>query len=387
MANMPSLPLETIQSIIEFASVDGLLALRLASKAFCALASPRAFHTISCTNTVKSTAGLLSLLDRPGIRTHVREISYRTLDSIPVYEQSATPEPTDGEDDEIRQNLIAAIKLFPAVPLLSSVQFTFSPLHFEVEPDTPTPRLEVQIAVLTALATLSSHSIYSLTLENIYPIPDPAYTSPSFLAFVAQLRHLRLATASDDVPDDYVTDGPIVPFYEDCLPSILRAPQNSLTSLEFLSDIDVGVAPGLDLGQLHYPHLTNLALRHVLFDAGTGVEAFILAHSTTLTSLTLRSCRIALDEVETPPDRPWAQVYTAFRQGLVHLRRLDIQEDEEDLHWKEGGLGLRKLRYGRCDPGYGWSPYAAHGAAAAVWTAGDDAALNEFRDTVRQRAA
>ncbi|KAI0060051.1 hypothetical protein BV25DRAFT_1021015 [Artomyces pyxidatus] len=383
----PSLPLETVQFIIELAPVDSLLALRPASKAFCALASPRAFHTVSCTNTAKSTAGLLALLDRPSIRTHVKEISYRSWDSMPVDERSATPRPTDSEEDEARQNLIAAIKLFPALPSLSSVRFTFSPYHFEVEPDTPTPRLLVQVAVLTALAALSTHSIYSLTLENIYPIPDPAYTSPSFLTFLAPLKHLRLTTASDDDPDVFNTDGPIVPFYHDCLPSVLRAPQNSLTSLEFLSDIDVGVLPGLELGQLHYPHLTALTLRHVVFDAETGAAAFILAHSVTLTSLTLQTCCIALDEMETPPDRPWAQVYTAFRQELVHLRRLDVQEDEKALHWGEGGRRWKKLRYARWDPGNGWTRYAAYDAEAAGWTAGDEAALEDFRDAVRKRSA
>ena len=81
MTRAISLPLEVIAAIFE--QVDDFRDLchaRMASRAFCAAATPFAFRALSATTTSASAQNLGRLFDLPDIAVHIREVSYHDID-------------------------------------------------------------------------------------------------------------------------------------------------------------------------------------------------------------------------------------------------------------------------------------------------------------------
>ncbi|KAI0065741.1 hypothetical protein BV25DRAFT_1988841 [Artomyces pyxidatus] len=391
---MPSLPLELLHIIVGLTDSTDLSSFRAASKTFCAVATPRLFRVLGCTNTVSSTDSIVALLSCTYLHEYVEEFVYTDWYERPGEESFPWPP----EDARVQENIINAISQLKYLPALHTISLTFSPFFLEPTSqyidvnDEPSASLHLQRAVFSAFTALSNiPTLRSLTLECLTPFPNPIFTQHNFLSFFRGLTRLHLSTVSDTSMEGAVYQDPIVEFYTGAIPLILRAPMSTLTSLALHSDQDVGSLPGLALSELHYPHLTHLSLEQVLFDADTGAEAFILAHASTLTSLRLSLCRVALPEENNAPDRTWADVYGALQEGLVNLRRLEVTESWEGMDWPDGNPDGMKLRYARMDSGYGWNPYFGEheedGPGEEIWDAGDVQALEDFRQVVKLRGA
>ncbi|KAI0065681.1 hypothetical protein BV25DRAFT_1583371 [Artomyces pyxidatus] len=239
-----------------------------------------------------------------------------------------------------------------------------------------TQQLILQLYVFKTLAALSpAPALRSLTLCNLIAFGDDIFVLPSFLSLFRGLAHLHISTLSD--VENGAHDHRLLEFYMDSLPPMLRAPALSLTSLTLHADQDVD----FDLSGLHYPYLKLLSLQRVLFGTETDAEDFILAHGSTLTSLSLLRCKITVPDGERAPSRSWVDVYGNFSAQLVCLRRLEVVEEWEDEgqpNWSSGG---RKVRYVWPEPGWGWNPYFPGHVKR------DKRALESFRQAVQLRNA
>ncbi|KAI0065717.1 hypothetical protein BV25DRAFT_1913164 [Artomyces pyxidatus] len=383
---MSSLPLELLQYIAGYASTNDLYAFRAASKTFCAVATPRVFRALRCTSTSRSTEGIVGILGSVYLHAYVEEFVYADW-YVTWGNGSPSLTPPQEQEAQVQGNLSQAIPLLRSLPALHTISLSFS-LYFEEETsayiEEPSPGLQLQYAIFNALAALPRiPTLRTLILDNITPFPNEVFTDAGFLAFLQGLTHLRISTASDTQLEGAVFQDPIVKFYTETLPPLLRAPIDTLTSLSLHSDQDVGSAPGLSFADIHYPHLTHLSLQSVLFEDGTGAEAFILAHAATLTALTLTFCRIAFSEDDDEPDRTWADVYRALSEGLVNLRQLEVKESWEGMDYPDANPNGRKLRYVKMDSGWGWNGHFDHGED--TWSGGDALALEEFREVIRAK--
>jgi hypothetical protein len=57
-----------------------LLNLRILSRTFCRIVSPRLFRTLKLTHTVSSITGLLAIIQSPWVRPHVQVVRYEYWD-------------------------------------------------------------------------------------------------------------------------------------------------------------------------------------------------------------------------------------------------------------------------------------------------------------------
>ncbi len=63
----------------EYYSKD-LLSLRIVSRTFCRIVSPRVFRTLKLTHTLASTTGFLAIIQSPWVRHHVQAVRYEYWD-------------------------------------------------------------------------------------------------------------------------------------------------------------------------------------------------------------------------------------------------------------------------------------------------------------------
>ncbi|KAI0065703.1 hypothetical protein BV25DRAFT_1836006 [Artomyces pyxidatus] len=365
----PRLPPELWLRTLALMPRADLLSLRAVDKALHALATPAIFRELKCTSAARSTAALRALIGS-SVGEHVEKIEYRDwhagkrvgrISDVPTYYD---------EQITVREDLVAIIALLPALPALHSLAFVFDPtVNFG---NILRGHLALQGNVFAALAALPSPlSLRTLVLDNLLPYTDDY---PALLAIFRGLQDLTVTC-------HHANWNPANAFYSITLPTLLRAPADTLTSLSLRSTRDIGFPPGISLSGLRYPRLTHLSLECIVFDENTGVEEFILTHAATLTSLSLNYCRIARPERGGIPGRPWVVVYGALSAGLDNLRHLKVEE--ESLDGGQGGDYV--LRYAMTVRSWGPQSTANWHASSGGDKVADAAALEAFSAVVLRR--
>lgn len=298
----------------------------------------------------------------------------------------------DPDEEAATPGLVAAFSLLQTLPRLHTLCLTFFPAFMEESSswvDDPSTGLALQLAVLETIAAQGqSLSLKSLTINNLTPFPNALFDREDFLALFPALTHLWLTTASDTALEGAVYQEPIVEFWGTTIPTRFLAPAHALTSLALHSDLDIGPQPGFSFGDLTYPHLETLSLEYIIFDASVGTEAFLLRHSGTLRSLTLRKCKLAIEELEDSddaPERVWADVWGALAEGLPRLEVLEVVPLREGEDEPDGNPGGQEMWYASEDPGWGWMPYHGEASTRVPGDEDDAAALEAFRAVVRSR--
>ncbi|KAI0055389.1 hypothetical protein BV25DRAFT_1921863 [Artomyces pyxidatus] len=208
--------------------------------------------------------------------------------------------------------LCSIIALFPSVPKLRSLSF-----HFDLSntaQDIQNDRRRFQTLILNTLATLPTLP-YLTRLEITGLLP---YHHGSWRVFSAfqKLETLQL-TVRHLSP---------APWLGSLLASLLKPPVATLTSLDIHFASYVGNPEGVRLSDITFPCLTNLSLKSVLLGGDTFVEPFIIAHISTLRSLSMTACGIVcgFNTHQSPEGRNWELFFDALDVGMVALTVLDI---------------------------------------------------------------
>jgi len=202
-------------------------------------------------------------------------------------------------------------------------------------------------------------------------------------------RRLQLSVVFDSAPDLDTFCGRWRHFWSTL--SLRMMPvqtQVVLTELTLHSVAFVGALDGLSLHELHFPRLTMLSLRKIVFNPIRDDEDFVLRHAATLARLELLKCKVLIGLDIHPSATPsnytilagevglnlgahWDRIWDRFAAGLTALVTLDVDERHS----------VRELRYVQHN---GWS-YLAIGAVESR-NAADLAALQRFRMTVAARS-
>ncbi|KAI9453706.1 hypothetical protein BJY52DRAFT_1189402 [Lactarius psammicola] len=332
------LPLEVLTAIFE--EVDDshdLLHVRMASRTLCAAATPFAFRVLSVITTRGSARNLGQLFDAPDIATHVREVSYHDTGA-------------DRRGRTLKYELASSFSRVHQLPHLETINLTFYPVYDNLLNSDGRGRPALQASILGALAA-------------------------SFGTVLMTLRRLQLSVLSDRASDAWTFSERWCYFWGTLLPRMILAPtQHALTELTLHSDTYISSSTGLSLAGLHFPHLSTLSLRKLVFQPSVGIEPFILRHTATLAQLEILTCglphspflpaALAQDEEPSSGSSCWDRIWDRFAAELTALVTLHVDLEcryvEFVLFWEVKG---HESRY-----------------------ATDDAALRRFRMAVAARS-
>ncbi|KAJ7641760.1 hypothetical protein FB45DRAFT_900960 [Roridomyces roridus] len=311
---MQGISVEIIQLILEgFSDVSELIKLRLVSKTFKSVVTPRAFHAVSVTESLKS-AKALSLLQTcdESITSVVRQVSFRGKRSRRVTEAIA-----QSTDQARRDALRAAFGGLSKFTNLQSVQLTFDG-SYDIAADesgSSTHLLLVQFDILGAISSHLPSSLNSLTVTEMVPLPHELYTQTEFHNLLRSLKSLNLSVRYDFISQNDITRGEnrvfefeLDTFWHRSMSHIL----SNATSLNSLTLYDG--REGEELAWFAWmpettrlTHLTSLHLHDFVFPTPVmtsmtheiyNVLGFILLHKATLTHLVLNGCSILMDADE-----------------------------------------------------------------------------------------
>ncbi|KAF8198187.1 hypothetical protein K438DRAFT_2016294 [Mycena galopus ATCC 62051] len=372
---MRELPLELLQIIVENLK-DGpsILNLRLVSKTLNSVATPRAFRVVIVRDSVKSAQAVSLLQDcNEAVTASVREVVFQG--------DYGEQEP----EETAREGLKMVFSRLTKFPNLQKLQFDFNPEYEEEDnyqiPENPTNYLQLQNAILAALAANPPPSLVSLTLNNLIAMPDDIYAQESFHRVFRSLQALDISVLCDAESEGSYFQDPLVDFWNKSLPHMIRS-ATAVTALTIRSNLPVGAYPALSFKDTFLPGLSSLALyRFVLEPAlpDSDVVAFILRHKATLTHLTLHDCSIdGGEEGEFP--RPWNAVFETFKTELGALREFVLENEAEIYHRHVVGRDSR-FEYTRLDPGWGYMPSEGELPSGGL----DLPALESLMDLVESR--
>ncbi|RPD54601.1 hypothetical protein L226DRAFT_575106 [Lentinus tigrinus ALCF2SS1-7] len=382
-------PTELLELVVDNVTCQATLRnLRSVDSTFCALATPRAFHTAYVTNLPESATGLKSLMECDDFARHVHSLVFRWTDAA---------DDIRGNQDLQRSMQVALISVFAQLhrfPALSALDLKFCPrlfLHRRnaagliANLDEPAQRLFLQSIIIQSLARNTDFPhIRSLTLGNLVPFPLACYQETGFAQLLEKVERLDISvhgTNNLHSPGQNTEElwewtwQEIVPI------RLLGPPQAQLTSLSITSDQPVGRVPHVELGGLFYPALQHLALGGVTFTGARRVEDFVARHRRTLTSLVLDSCPMHVTERLNGPDRTWAEVCDRFNAELQELVDLDIT-----LRTKWGLDDMEKapqmrLTYETSLTGFGYN----RGSGCEQFESADRSALERLVAAVKSR--
>ncbi|KAI0265930.1 hypothetical protein BC834DRAFT_158464 [Gloeopeniophorella convolvens] len=337
----PRIPLELLHQIINgVESSQDLFSVRATSRGLCALATPRAFERLIAKNTLKNSKGFYNLIQTEAAKSYTRVLIFRDeyLEDDEEGEElhdRAAPLRDDGA--EVCKTLSEAFSLVGTLPALRSIILLFDPLPSELDPTyTPEPTggggLELQLGILESLsvaADVISPRLRSLSLNNLLALPNKIFLSDPFLSLFRHLQSLRISVLTDTTREGAVFEDPLIEFLTGTIPALLRAASESpaLEELTFYVDQDVSAVDQQIFPDVLFPSLHTLKLRHILFNASTGVEDFIATHAKTLEKLRLDCCKVQAGEQASSPDFNWANLWATWLDELTALK------DLEDRPW------------------------------------------------------
>ncbi|KAI0065152.1 hypothetical protein BV25DRAFT_140456 [Artomyces pyxidatus] len=377
---MPVLPVEILQTIIDqVLNGPDLYRVRATSRTFCALATPRVFHRVHATNSLKSADALQNLLLSPGVVNYVQEL---------VYNDKYPPATNSKDAENARQAITASISSIHEFSTLKAITISFEPcdqllsdvLSVDDEP------FYHQLAILTSLAEIShliNARLTSLTINRIIPSFVELFSTPPFLALLDSVTILRLTTWVE-LSDELYLEETWLGFWRTSIHGILALPTlaSNLTSLTLFSNVDVGIIAPLELIGLTYPRLTSLSLRHVVFHPDVGTEEFIIRHARTLTHLELYMCKIAMFEADIEPHQLWALLWARFAVELESLTHLVVLMQTQRIGRRMARRPEQVLTYSRLtEP---WGHLGLDGGP--IGGSADLEALEKFRGVVKARS-
>lgn len=355
-----------------------LLNLRIVSRTFCRIASPRLFCTLKLTHTLSSITGFLAIIQSPWVRHHVQAVRYEYWDPEPlryeIIDSVVISERSDSK--EIRQMLNHALSRLHELPSLRSLFIRFG----EIAPSlSESDRIREDVSsVLDALISLSAsltRPLELLSLTRLPPIHFAQYDHPAIRSLLAHLSFFEIHSSATDSWSSLVTpmpprQGPMSscePFYYHTLPRRLLPPPSTATGLENLESLSLCFSDPIGIyyftysfAELHFPRLRALRLQHAQFSDARDAERFISQHADTLLELHLLHCQIAValdhnvllldtDTAEIPGSaefvlgddgddddassngwpavsRPWSDIYLEFANKLERLVYLEVTD-------------------------------------------------------------
>ncbi|KAJ7187190.1 hypothetical protein C8R46DRAFT_1059128 [Mycena filopes] len=341
---MAELPVELFQAIAKDVGDDpSIFNLRLVSKNLNSVVTPFAFRVVVVCDTVKSATAVSFLQGcDESITSLVHEVIFKG--------DSANQKPgrwaneTSGETG--REAVRAVFAGLAKFPKLEHLRCDFHDCYQESTnfmSETPTHFLRLQLGIFSTLAAHPPPPLASLSLTNVLAIPNPIYAQPDFQRVFHSLQRLDISILSDaDFEGSYFQE-PLVEFWEQSVPSMLRGARSTLTSLTLRSDQPTGSCPRLPFTDVSFPHLTSLALHNFCLiptlPESDVVVAFILQHKATLARLELHGCSIDGDF-----SRPWFAVLALFEAELSSLSEFVFENDPQ-------------FEYTRLDAGWGYMPW------------------------------
>ncbi|KAJ7207504.1 hypothetical protein GGX14DRAFT_455607 [Mycena pura] len=325
---MHDLPPELISSILGLLGRSDIGAVRGANKFLHALATPRAFESLTVIDTVASAQGFSRLQSIPDIANCVKSVVFQPPSSRPRSQLSLFAgsvymftEADRNKRDAVPLAFTALYKL----PHLKSLRFVFH--------DMGDYHLSMQYAILKAASSAPPPSLKSLTLKHLSSVPSALYESWGFEDFLLPLESLSIDVLLREQDARELGE-----FWAQMTP-ILYASQ-SVTTLHLGSNMRIGIVPTLEFPTTALPHLTSLSLARIFFntqDEPGCAESFILLHRGHLARLTLEDCPLyGRNRVWA---RPWAVVLAGLRSQMLALRSIAVTGLQ--YAYEDAGRGFR----------------------------------------------
>jgi hypothetical protein len=187
----------------------------------------------------------------------------------------------------------------------------------------PSTHLWVQKSVLASLTSEPCPStIKDLSLAHLICVDDGTYETPAFQSVISSLHSLSFLTVSNIKPGclSVCLDW----FHEfwpsTALESFLVPALSSLTSLSFGGDEYIS---DFDFDACHFPRLTSLKLRHIVFSTFHAIDNFVIKHGATLRRLELED-----NGMDSTNDYYWSNVWERFQTELTVLEKLVVHRTD-----------------------------------------------------------
>jgi hypothetical protein len=406
---LPILPVDVIYPIVELLALDfdienldhyvrsqrrlrreyyskELLNLRIVSREFCRIVSPRLFRTVRITHTVASITGFLAIIQSPRVRHCVHVVKYEYWDPEPhryeIIDPAVVSERSD-DPEEIRLMLSHALSRLHELPSLRALSIRFGEIVPSLsERDRIREDLSYVLDALISLSASLTRPLESLSLTRLPPIHLPQYDHPAIRALRAHLSFFEIHSSATDSWSSLIVptpprQGPMSscePFYYHTLPRRLLPPPGPATGLENLESLSLCFSDPIGIyyftysfAELHFPRLRVLRLQHAQFSDARDAERFVAQHGETLLELHLLHCQIAValdhnvllldaadaaaaaaagaaaangegesEPVEDDADassagwpavtRPWSDIYFEFANKLERLVSLEVMD-------------------------------------------------------------
>ncbi|KAJ7664339.1 hypothetical protein DFH06DRAFT_322075 [Mycena polygramma] len=372
---MADIPVELLQAIVDWVEdTPVLFNLRLASRTFNAIATPRVFRVLTVRDRVQSADGLAMIQN--GLEDTTDAVQEIVFQGDPESEYTWRDEEVSGETG--RHALCAAFSGLAKFRNLKTLRFKFHSSFREVS-DEPSHFLLLQLGLFEVLANHPPPPLVSLMLHHIISVPNDIYTHEGFQNIFRPLTTLSISVLSENQSGSSYLSAPVAQFWGTSIPSMLTNAQY-LTSLSLRTNYPVGVVPALPLAAIDFPALTALSLHNFILDPSSAehdILEFVVRHKATLTHLKLSACEVFGGEARVY-QRPWHVVLRRLQTELSRLRSFQLTEYDHahDDHFEEsrGPFGYLFLVDGHR---YHGDDHVERGA--------DRAALKSFMSTVAAR--
>jgi hypothetical protein len=244
------------------------------------------------------------------------------------------------------------------LPRLETIGLRFNAVYNNEIISDSEGHLFLQASILGALVDSFSvrapSKLTSLSLLNLRASdPHPLETFP-LQAILPTLRCLQLSAVFDSAPDPHSFHGRWRHFWSTLSRPLRMIPvqtQVDLTELTLHSDACVGTSDGLSLRELHFPRLSVLSLRNIVFNPIRDDEVFALRHAATLMRLELLTCKVLVGSNRAPAPAPskytnlagevaldlrahWDRIWDRFTAELTALVSLYVDERHHDREYR-----------------------------------------------------
>ncbi|KAI0046722.1 hypothetical protein FA95DRAFT_1606691 [Auriscalpium vulgare] len=357
-----SLPVELWQMVVvNVPVVDDLHRMRLVSKALCAVATTKALRTILVSNTKDSVQFFSDLLQSSEFCQNVEVVIYRDAAADCKLQYVAGDEDADCEDtsracehgEHIRMLLTSVFSRLRSLTSLTRLSFTFHPKWDDgLDPQTRDKQtntsdgLLLQLALIEAAADAFPPTLTSLTLNNLVPMHDELYGTPSVQALLEHLVELRISVASY-APDVPTYSAAAEEFWDHTIADCFLDPATSLRKLALHNDSFY--PPPLPITSLNSFGLTRLSLKRMFFECDFAVDDFVEAYRG-LETLDLLECFFIIPTFMTIEDTARQVVWESMYRGLTRmpsLEKLVVEQMIPDLGSKDEDRERVKVGYVR----------------------------------------
>jgi hypothetical protein len=360
---LQALPVELQRHCISFVEDSSTLrSLRFVNKASAALAAEPLFHTFDLRSAEPHAERYASIARDAKLSSLVRNVVFRSALHFPQIFQ-----------DEIPRELEDALSLLPSFQRVGGVQLTFSEFCSDLS-NVPginmwgttgieTVAFRTKVLVLFFEAVAKSKCVQSLTIQNLQDYTSASlYERQAFQTVRNRLKklHLCILITHNDVDNifpSYLLPEMQIDFIKsDLFTHWLGPTQAQLTHLTLYTTCWYwGVYPFCDLRSVFFPRLDSLALGCFTIAHDWQVD-WILSHGSTLKSLVLDDCPVAIalcmeprhyennwvlsemNRYEANSSRVvytkyisirWAAVLTRFRTSLPKLRHFAMGRNKD----------------------------------------------------------